>query len=303
MHIVDNSPEMALDDPRIQEVLAGKDGAEPKAKTDDKPKATVSSAAAEPEDKEVDPKDAEIAGLKAELARRKGNADKLEALEGEIKQLRETKSEAKNEFIWIQKLDDDALASKQTDWDDELADARARYARAEEQGDENAMARQGQRVLNAKRHVAAFRKEILDRGRRETAAHEDAKREFTAVQAEIESMQDSVSEAFPDFTDQNSALWKAGNDEYLGHPELMKRLGPLGEIVAAALAVVKHPELVKRDTKNARREVIGSLEKSVKAALSTGASAPSVQRPVNIDVSSGEGLQAFNAMIDKIKGG
>lgn len=306
MQITDNSPEMALDDPRIAEALAGKDEApKPQSKPDVKPKEAASSAAPKAEGQEVDPREAEIAGLKAELARRKGNSDKLEALENELKELKAERSQPKNEFQWIQKLDDDALASKQTDWDDELADARAKYSRAEETGDERMLERQGQRILIAKKTLSAFRKEILDRGTRRQQEQEQAQREYSTVQSEIESMHEAVSEQFEDFTNPETELWKAGNAEYNAHPALMQRLGPLGEVVAAALAVVKHPELVakKGGTVSARKEVIGKLEKSVKHALSTGASAPSTNQPVNYDVSSAEGLAAFEAMISKYKGG
>jgi hypothetical protein len=302
--IVDDSPEMELDDPRIQEVLNAKDGVKPQPKPDVKPAEPVSSAAPKTEDEPVDEKDKVIKGLQAELARRKGNSEKLEALEAELKELKTERTQPKNEFAWIQKLDDDALASKQTDWDDELADARAKYSRAEETGDERALERQGQRILAAKRTLSAFRKEILDRGSRRQNEKEAAQREYSTVQSEIESMHSAVQEQFEDFMNPETELWKAGNEEFNAHPALMARLGPLGEVVAAALAVVKHPELVaKKGTASARKEVIGKLEKSVKHALSTGASAPSTNQPVNYDVSSADGLAAFNAMIDKFKGG
>jgi hypothetical protein len=158
--------------------------------------------------------------------------------------------------------------------------------------------------LAAKRTLSAFRKEILDRGSRRQNEKEAAQREYSTVQSEIESMHSAVQEQFEDFMNPETELWKAGNAEFNAHPALMARLGPLGEVVAAALAVVKHPELVaKKGTASARKEVIGKLEKSVKHALSTGASAPSTNQPVNYDVSSADGLAAFNAMIDKFKGG
>lgn len=317
--IVDNSPEMALDDPRMAEFLSAVKAPkpEPKAeKADVKPEVPASSAETKPEgkddadlDESPDHLKARIRGLQAELTRRKGNSDRVEALEAELQDLREkvNKPAAQtSEFDWIMKLDDEALASKQTDWDDELADARAKYGRAEEAGDERAMERQGQRIITAKKTLSAFRKETLDRTKRMQAEADAAKSEAQSIHSEISAMHEVVSENFPEMLDQSSELWQAGNKIFNSHPALMARLGPLGQVVAAALAVVQHPELsVKRGSVGARREVLGTLEKSVKKALSTGASAPTTTRSVDYmgAVDSGDNLAKFNAMIDRIKGG
>jgi hypothetical protein len=84
----------------------------------------------------------------------------------------------------------------------------------------------------------------------------------------------------------------------------MARLGPLGEVVAAAMAVIRNPALAnKTASPAARRDVIGSLEKSIKKSLSTGVSSPTTTRSPSVDVGTPDSLAAFNAMIDKIKGG
>jgi hypothetical protein len=315
--IVDNSPEMALDDPRIAEFVAKASGEKPESlaepKKDVKEKPAASSAADKAD--ETDEKDetpehlkAQIRGLQAELTRRKGNSDRVEALEQELQGVKEklAKPETTSEFAWIQKLDDEGLSSKSVDWDDELADARAKYGRAEEAGDDRAMERQGQRILQAKKIQSAFRKETLDRTRRNQEEANALHTETQSIQTEIADMREAVSEQFPDLMDQETDLWKAGNDEFNSHPVLMSRLGPLGEVVAAAMAIVRNPDLVsKKAAPNARREVLSTLEKSVKKSLSTGATAPNIQRNVDYtgSVGTAEGLSAFNAMIDKFKGG
>jgi hypothetical protein len=94
-------------------------------------------------------------------------------------------------------------------------------------------------------------------------------------------------------------LWKAGNDAYLSHPELMKRLGAAGDIVAAALAVLKthKPEAA------ARRAVVSKLETGLKKSLQAGAASPSTGRGPALSIDTPEGLAQFNAYIDKVKGG
>jgi len=115
-----------------------------------------------------------------------------------------------------------------------------------------------------------------------------------------------VSELVPDFSEQGSEAWTAGNTEYENHPVLMSQLGPVGEIVAAAMAIVRNPDLLGKHTSSAaRKTLIGSLEKSVKKSLSTGASAKAMTPTVDhaAAVSSPEGLANFNAMIERMKGG
>ncbi len=337
MQIVDNSPEMDLNDPKFAEMLtaikpAGETKVEPKAeekaepekkdvKVDDKKPA--SSAEDQVLDTEEDDNDespdklkARIRGLQAELTRRKGNADKVSELElqlakvqGQLEEASKKPSAKETENTIeaaVQKLDTKALIAKQTDWEDELADARARYAAAEDRGDRDAMSDHGKRITYAKTVLSAIRTETLERGERKQKEDAEAQTEATTIKAEFDSMYDALDTQFPEFKDKDSALWKAGNKEYIDHPKIMKRLGPAGEIVAAALAVLKNPELVgksKQSESSARKEVVRNLETGLKKALSTGAAAPSTGRTVVPAVDSGEGLAEFNKLVDRIKGG
>lgn len=332
MEIQDSSPEMDLTNPAQFEELVAKakttkaDPVEEKPK--DEPKTDVketkeASSAPEPEE-EVEPVDGEeteetpdklkarIRGLQAELTRRKGNAEKVNELEvqlsrvqGQLEQLnRAPKSNETALEDAIKKLDDRALVSKQTDWDDELADARARYAQAEDRGDEKAMERHGSRINYAKKVLSAIRVESLERVERKQQTADAVKDEQAKVKTELDSMYSVLTESYPDFQDNTSELWKAGDAEYKAHPEIMKRLGAAGEIVAAAMAVLKNPNLVTQTTESsARREVVNKLEAGVKKALRSGASSPTTGRTVVPQVSTGEGLAKFNEMVDRIKGG
>lgn len=320
-NVVDNSPEMPLDDPRVAEFLAKAEGREVEPKPEEK-KGVKAKPAASParekaaddatdEDEGVDETREQLKaqrdGLKAELARRQGNSAKVDELEQELAAIK-TKLTAPTEskFSWVRKLDDDALASKHTDWDDELSDARAKYGRAEEAGDERAMERQGQRILAAKETLSAFRKETLDRTRREAADAEANSREAQSIQSEIDEMHDAVADAYPEMLTKGSEQWEAANKEFIEHPKLMQQLGPLGEIVAIAMSHIRNPELGGKKTASAaRKDVLGKLDKGIKRSLSTGATAPSTQRSVDYTgaVGDADGLAKFNAMIDRFKGG
>jgi len=319
--IVDNAPEMRLDGPEFAEMLAAVNpGGEEK---DGKPEASVSSAPApkvetpEPTDEKPESLKAQIRGLKAELTRRSGNADKVEELENQLNQLQgELKAvsarpapAAQPDGLTeaIQKLDDKGVISKTVDWQDELAAARVKYDRAEETGDQTKLEQASQRIQHAKRVIGALTEEAQVRNERKTKQAEEFKTESVLINEELVEMYEVVNESFPDFQDTNSELWKAGNDEYLNHPTLMKRMGPSGEIVAAALAVIRNPELVKgtKGTAAARRDVISRLDKGISKALNAGASSPSTGRSVDYGamMGGGENLAQFNAMVDKIKGG
>lgn len=331
MEIQDSSPEMDLTNPVQFEELVAKaktTKTDPVEEPKDEPKTDVketkeASSAPEPEE-EVESEDgdeteetpdklkARIRGLQAELTRRKGNAEKVNELEvqlsrvqGQLEQLnRAPKSSDTTLEDAIKKLDDRALVSKQTDWDDELADARARYAQAEDRGDEKAMERHGSRINYAKKVLSAIRVESLERVERKQQTADAVKDEQAKVKTELDSMYSTLTESYPDFRDNTSELWKAGDAEYKAHPEIMKRLGAAGEIVAAAMAVLKNPNLVTQTTESsARREVVNKLEAGVKKALRSGASSPTTGRTVTPQVSTGEGLAKFNEMVDRIKGG
>jgi len=319
--IQDNSPEMPLDDPRVAEFLAKAEGREaepqPDKKEGVKPKPAASPAQVKAEDgadgeeegadETPEQLKAKIKGLTAELSRRQGNSAKVEQLETELEAVKAKLNQpVSNKFAWIVKLDDDALASKQTDWDDELADARAKYGRAEEAGDERAMERQGHRILQAKETLSAFRKETLDRTKRNQEEANAFNKEAQAIQSEIDEMHDAVAEAYPEMLTKGSEQWEAANKEFVEHPKLMKQLGPFGEIVAIAMAHIRNPELGGKSAASAvRKEVLGRLDKGIKRSLSTGASAPSTQRSVDYTgaINDAESLAKFNQMIDKFKGG
>lgn len=242
-----------------------------------------------------------IAGLKAELSRRKANAEKLEKLEAQIQELQKkpsesTQTEAEKFFA---KLSDDELLSRHTEWEDELADARAALRMAERDEDAKEVAKQQQRVNHAREVLTLFKKEESARVKQSSQKERDHQTEVEAIQAEAESMYEMVIEAYPEFEDKNSKLWKEGDAQYRAHPRLMKQLGPLSQIVATALAIVK-----SGSPGAPREKILKNVEDGVRRALKPGGRATPKEKPApTFNVDTPQGRMEFEALVAKLKGG
>lgn len=316
--IVDNSPEMDLGSQEFKDMLSSV-APEPKVEEGVKEKDTPSPVVSEKgevekQDDSPDALKAQIRGLKAELTRRSGNADKVGELESQLQDLQEQlkvvqaqpKPQPDSLAEAISKLDDKGVIAKLTDWQDELAAARAKYERAEENGDTAKLELAQQRITHAKRVLSALNEETQARQERKAQQAEEARSEASTINEELVDMYEAVNEVFPDFQDPESELWKAGNDEFNKHPKLMARMGPAGELVAAALAIVRNPKLAPgKGNAAARRDVLSKIDKGLSKALAGGAASPSTGRTVDwgAAVSTGDNLAQFNATVDKIKGG
>lgn len=315
--IIDNAPEMEQGEQFDAMLAAAKSG---KAETDVKEPEPASSADAkepDPDDKPQSKEDyeARIKGLQAELGRRKGNAERVEQLEqelaylkGQLDTLTKTKAtESVQEKLTaaLQKLTDEDLISKQTDWEEELSSLRAKYDRAEELGNSDTMEHLAQKIAYAKQLIKAMRVEGSTRSERRHSEQEAIANAGQVLESELGTMFEVVTENHPDFKDPESELWKAGEEEYNAYPLLMERLGPAAQVVAAAMAIVKRPELVGAKTSTSvRKDVIANIDKGLTKALHKGgANAPSTGRATNYNIDSSEGLAAFEAMVTRIKGG
>lgn len=314
MQIVDNSPEADINSPEFQEFIAGTDVKEEKGSSPSvepkEPKVEKPVAEVKPEPKEDD-LEAQVKGLKAELARRSGNADKVEELENQLQyalgRLEEiTKRGADNADPFtaaVKEADEKTLISKQADWEDELADARARLVRAEELSDEAAISKATDRLRRAKHSLSVIRGELIDRADTNAKNRANLESEASKIKTELEAMYTAVEEKYPDFNNPESELWKAGNEEFLKHETILKKLGPAGEIVAAAMAIIKR-DASGGSALDVRKQTIKKIETGLGKALRAGAGSPTTNKTVDVaSVGSADGLANFNAFIDKIKGG
>ena len=312
MEIVDNSPEADINSPEFQALIQGKEA----ESTDVKPNAEGSSPAAKaekPDEKPDEPADleAQVKGLKAELARRSGNADKVDELEkqlqyalGRLDEVSKSATKETDPFISaVKEADEKTLISKQADWEDELADARARLVRAEENNDEAAVEKATNRLRRAKYSLSTIRGELVDRADTNSKNRATLESEAGKIKEELEMMYTAVEEKYPDFQNPESELWKAGNDEFLKHGTILRKLGPAGEIVAAAMAIIKQGK-GEENALDVRKNTIRKIESGLNKAFRAGSGSPTTNKTVNVEqVSSADGLANFNAFIDKIKGG
>jgi chromosome segregation ATPase len=306
MQIVDNSPELDLNDPKQAALLNPTDAPvketpkpEPVAEAKQEPVKEASTEVDEGVDKE-----AQIKGLKAELSRREGNAARVHELELKLASLEGKQSQSNADPIAeaILKLDDRDLIAKQTDWEDELAAARAKYERAEETQNETALQTAANRITHAKKVLTSLKQEVVDRAERKQVERQTLKEEADTLTSELTGMYEQVNEVFPDFQNPETDLWKAGNEIYKANPTLMKKMGPAGEIVAAAMAILQQG--AKGTNTAARKEVLSNIDKGFGKALKAGTSSPNTTRTPDWSaaVTDGAELAKFNAYIDKIKG-
>ncbi len=309
--IVDNSPELDLSDPATTEILANLTSPkEEKVEAKDvkeTPEVSSTQVKVEPE-KEPD-SEAQIKGLKAELSRRQGNADKVHELEVELARLqgemKSTKTTVDPLMDAIQKLDDKDVLDRQTDWEAELSIATAKWERAEDAQNQDALRLAGERITRAKSMLSLLRREVMERSDRKHTARSVQEKETQTLTTELTGMYDSVAEAFPAFNEEGSDLWNAGQEVYKANPALMTKLGPAGEVVAAAMAIIKFPNLVKGGDAATRKDVLKKIDKGFGKVLSTGGNSPSSSRSVDYSnaVGTSEGLAKFEDMISKLKGG
>lgn len=315
MEIMAPQPELNLEDPKTQDLLntltSDKVPDAQPAKEGEKP--AVHSQKAEPESESKgeakgDDPEAQIRGLRAELARRQGNADRVHELELQLAKLQgETSKKTTTDPIVeaIQELGDKDLIGKQTDWEAELAVASAKFERAEENQNTEAMRIAGERMAHAKRVLSLLRTETLERGDRKRVEYDKQKQEVSQLETELDQMRSTVIDAFPEFENKDSELWKAGNAEYIAHPGLMSRMGAAGEIVAVAMAILKNPSLTKGTSATTRRDVLKEIDKGFGKALKGGSVSPSTGRAQDYaqSVQNIDGLGKFNDIIENIKAG
>ena len=269
----------------------------------------------EPEDSDPDTaEDAEkrIKGLQAELSRRKGNAEKVEQLQSELAYMKGqldtlTKSKGTTNELSdvISKMDEETLLERKDQWTEELASLRGKFDRAEEQGDTEQMQNLGSRIAHARKIMKAIQTEDRTRSETKRTQHEQKSTEAETVKAELTGMFTTVTELHPEFLDENSDLWNAGQEQFNAYPILMEKLGGAAQVVAAALAIVKHPELVSQQSSTeVRKEVLHNIDKGLSKALSVGTRLTPGRTTAtpNIAVDTAENLAAFNRMVEKVKG-
>ena len=282
-------------------------------KVDDKGEASSSEAAEEPDADELK---AQLEALTKELNRvRKGKTESSH----EVQELREQLANVQGQLemmvrqgtqggdegkVKLAKYSDEELVKGQTEWEEELLDARDAMRKARTDNDEATFQKASKEAGVARTTLNAIRKELLERTKRVGAEQARAQSEASEIVQEIAGLYETAYEAYPDLKDRESEIWKAGNDAYNRHSKLMKQLGPLGELVAVSLAITENPELVPgggtKKAASARKELLSEINKTAEKSLIKGGG---TGKQKTIPDFNSMPKQQFEAMIHKLKMG
>lgn len=279
--------------------------------TDVKQKKAPSSGESD-EDKEVEDEDelrTQVNALQKELARvRKNKNESTEEVQGLREQLAKVQGQLE---VLVQgnkssnkmaDYSDAQLVRGQTEWEDELLESRQELHDARKGDDKAALAEAQKKVTIAKQTLDAIRQELLDRTKRSSAEQAKTQGEANKIVEEVVDLYDTAYETFPELKDKDSEIWQAGNEEYMARPSLMKQLGPLGELVAIAVAISKNPELVggKAKAKAVRKDLLEEINDKAEAALLKGGGKAKGKSVTNF---ADLGDQDFERVVSKIKMG
>ena len=325
--IMDSSPEMDFNSPEFAAALAGTavEKKEEKAKESADETAEKEPGSApdevetekEPDEKEDPSKEEDkdesepssVKALRKELKRvRAANREKdekLESLEAKVNQLAEksdTKelSEKDRQVVKLTKMSDPDFKRVSNEWRDELVDATAKLHVAQARGDAEAEESAKQRVARAK--VA---QDLLDEAKEKRAevtvrSKEKEDEERGHIEESLAAIQDDFLKTLPALKDHESDAFKAGEREYNRHRALMAKMGPMGQMLAVALAIIRNPKLVGRDAVAARKELINNVEEAASKALETGVKGGTKGKGIQMPE---PGTQSFEDFIERLKSG
>ena len=254
--------------------------------------------------------DAQIAGLTKELSRvrkdRNASSQEVQELRERLAQVQGTleglkTTQAGTNTNTLERFSEDDLVQGQGEWEDAFLEARDMLNQARKDGNSELAGKAEQAVSVARRTLQAIRKELLVRTKEATAAQSRVQSETDKVMAEVGALYTDARENFPELQDKDSDLWQAGKSEYDNHATMMRALGPLGELVAVAMAVAKNPTLVKGAEKSqGRRELLNEIDTKAEKALFRGS--PKDKSKGAPDFSRLSPSQ-FDSMIERIKTG
>lgn len=252
----------------------------------------------------------QITGLKAELTKvrkqKSGSTEevlslkeRLANMEGQLQAIHTAKTSGTVEEK-LSKLSTDQVADNRIAWEDEQADARVAGRLAERDQDQAGVREANERIANARKMLKLYDTE-KDRRVKADANNERLNLDDTkAVSTDLDKLFSEVYTQVPEMAVEGSDIWKAGKAEYDALPSLMKRLGPLGELVAAASAIAKHPELVSKKVTN---KLVNAIDAAADKAFSKGGAAPTGSFKPVTTINSQADVASFEAQVRAVKGG
>jgi len=316
-----NSPEFAaaLTGQPVKKEDAPAEHAEESESTEDKDEkdpakedAETESSSAEEEEEEEENDDPKVTAITKELKRvRAINKERDNSVAALTQQIADLKKQAEAapktpEDQQVAKLTEMAQTDYdrlQNDWTQELIAANTAYKLAESSGEEAAKAEAESRIARAQKATALLTKATNVRAEKNAKSKVDEDAEVLQIKLELTNVKAIYDKAFPDLANEASPIWKAGKKEYDANPTLMKKLGPMSEMIATALAIIKNPKLVGRDPSAVRKDLITNMEETVNTVLSVGNRGGSKGNKGTNAVPKFTDLASFNDYIEKIKGG
>lgn len=252
-----------------------------------------------------------IRGLKAELSRVRGQRSTSESEASELKErlarmegrLEEIKGSQQNVSAQesIKRLNDEKLLDMDTAYEDELADARAVARLAERDNDQEGIAKANQRITHARQMRTLIKADLARRSEEKVSTRNNAAEEEASLAGELETLFTDMYKTAPELADRNSELWKAGQAEYKKLPNLTKKLGPLGELIATAAAIAKNPQLL---SKKATEKVLDDIERVADKAFQRGGASPKTGGAAGpIKINSQADVLSFEEQVRRVKQG
>ena len=294
------SAEAPTDDKKDTPASSAEEGKEKQdtTKTEVKSEKAEAKAEAKEEKAETDPGklQAQVNGLKAELKRVREQRqnpeelaklnEKIANLQGRLEQLSKHPAEKA-----APTYTDEQLIGMQTDWQEVLADAKAK-----DDADRTAQAKHQLSLINKELHQRA-----IDGGQ----AKGQATTERDGLVQEATSLYEEALTLFPDLNDKESELWKAANTEYTKRPRFMKALGPYADAIAVSMAIAKNPKLIgtgdeAKAGKEARKQLLDTIEKTADKALLKGSGSATSTQKFDFSTATATDVQAI---ADRIKRG
>lgn len=257
------------------------------AKTEEKKSDAKAEAKAEEK-----PESEEVKALKAELARVRGQ--KRSEKDEEVVNLRERLAKAEGQLDTLTKTDKktertytrDELLTMKVDWTEVLAEGKG--------------SGETEKVQQAKGQLLLIEKELEKQA---TQARDEAAKvkveEDAAINDLVHLYEEGLSYA-PELNDRDSDFWKAAKAVYDKHTHGMKRLGGVGDLLAAAIVVLRERKNGTTSEAKARKDMANELETKVETALLKGSGGATTKPKLNVDTMSKADIEAI---AEKLKSG
>ena len=225
--------------------------------------------------------------------------DPLKAMEQELARLRERERKSSEEIAYLKgkaeasksetpvnplkEATPETLIDAQIQWEDELMKAREE-GRVDDMG-------------KAKAALKQIRVELQHRATEEAVTRSKQGDETSVLGAQIQAITKKGLDGLPSLNDPNSAVTKAVQAQFEQYPQFLGKLGDMGKIVAAGLAIIENPALVAH---KANKQLVNNLTKSVERSLKPGAGGVET---VKQGVKVAEKKEDFEAQVEAIRNG